>query len=147
MRRMRRLLVGAGVMAAIAVGGSAPAAADHNVRVLATVMTGAEEVPGPGDSDGIGVAGLVVGVDRGRICYALAVRKIAPANAAHIHRGVAGEAGPIEVALNAPTRGFSAACRPVDPALAAEIANTPDQFYVNVHNADFPAGAVRGQLG
>ena len=134
-------------MAAIAVGGATPAAADHNIRALATVMTGAEEVPGPGDTDGKGVAGLLVNVNRGRICYALAVHRIAPANAAHIHRGVAGEFGDVVVPLDPPTRGFSANCATVSSELAAEIANTPENFYVNVHNADFPAGAVRGQLG
>ena len=30
---------------------------------------------------------------------------------------------------------------------AAALAATPGAFYVNVHNADFPPGAIRGNLG
>jgi hypothetical protein len=105
-------------------------------------------VPGPGDDDGTGFAGLVVNITAGRarICYVLAVRNIAPATMAHIHRGDSMTAGPVVVPLDPPTRGFSANCARVEPALATEIIATPDQFYVNVHNADFPAGAIRGQL-
>ncbi len=29
---------------------------------------------------------------------------------------------------------------------AADIATHPEDYYVNVHNAEFPGGAVRGQL-
>ena len=66
---------------------------------------------------------------------------------AHIHVGAAGQPGPVVVNLDPPTRGFSANCTTVDPALAGAIAATPGNYYVNVHNADFQAGAVRGQLG
>jgi hypothetical protein len=34
----------------------------------------------------------------------------------------------------------------VDPGLIKAIRQNPSAYYVNVHNADFPAGAVRGQL-
>jgi hypothetical protein len=34
-----------------------------------------------------------------------------------------------------------------DRELLKAIASDPEDYYVNVHNADYPAGAVRGQLG
>jgi hypothetical protein len=147
MKQLRRLVAGVAVgVAAVGVGHAGQVTADHAFRAAGAVLTGANEVPGPGDPDGVGVAGVVVNVNRGRICYVLAVKKIGPANAAHIHRGVAGVAGDVVVPLRAPTGGFSADCVAVDPALAGEIAHNPSGFYVNVHNAEFPAGAIRGQL-
>jgi CHRD domain len=147
MRRLRRVLVGTAVVAAIAVGGAAPASADQGPKILATTLSGAEEFPGPGDPDGFGAAGLVISADRERICYVLAAFRIGTAVAAHIHEAPAGDDGPIVVPLRTPTRGFSAACATVDAALGGAIADTPEQFYVNVHTAAFPAGAIRGQLG
>jgi hypothetical protein len=150
MARVRHFRVGiAAAIAATAVGVATPASADHSLRALATVMKGSEEVPGPGDPDGIGVAGLLVNVNRGRICYALAVKNIEPAIAAHIHVGADGTAPPnnIVVPLDAPARGFSANCADVGQELAGQIAAAPDQYYVNVHTPSHPAGAIRGQLG
>jgi hypothetical protein len=116
-------------------------------RPFATTLTGAAEVPGPGDSDGSGTAELTLNPGQEEVCFALEVSGIAPAFASHIHRGTATEAGPVVVTLAPPpTSGSSQACVPAPRDLINEIIQNPDGFYVNVHNADFPAGAVRGQL-
>jgi hypothetical protein len=147
MTRIRHLLATAAIaVTAVGLGNAGSVSADHQFRATGTVLSGAQEVPGPGDPDGVGLAGVTINVHRGRICYALGVKHIEPAAAAHIHRGDAGVAGPIAVTLDPPTDGFSAECLSVDRELAGEIAHNPRGFYINVHNVDFPAGAVRGQL-
>jgi hypothetical protein len=133
----------ASVMAVTLFVSSAQAAG----RPLETELTGAEEVPGPGDPDGSGTARLTVNPGQGEICYSLEVSEIAPAVAAHIHVGPPGVAGPVVVPLVPPSDGASDACATVDRNLALAIIRTPADYYVNVHNADFPAGALRGQLG
>jgi hypothetical protein len=150
MARARRFQIGiTAVIVAGAAAVAAPASGDHGHRALATVLTGSEEVPNPGDPDGIGFAGMVINVHRGRICYALAVKNIEPAVAAHIHVGADGTAPPnnIVVTLDPPTRGFSANCTNVGRDLAGQIAADPDNYYVNVHTPSHPTGALRGQLG
>ena len=133
-----------GVLAAFVV---APVFAATGGRPIATTLTGAAEVPGPGDADGIGAANLTLNPGQAEICYELEVSGIAPARAAHIHVGSADESGPVVVGLAAPTSGASSGCVEADRELILAIIRNPDNYYVNVHNADFPAGAVRGQLG
>jgi hypothetical protein len=133
------------LMAAVAVAGTA-AAAQAEGRTLSATLTGAAEVPGPGDPDGTGTATLTVNPGLGQICYELTVSGIAPATAAHIHVGAAGVAGPVVVTLAPPTDGTSSGCVSVSRGLALAILRSPSGYYVNVHNADYPAGAVRGQL-
>lgn len=116
-------------------------------RKFTTSLTGAAEVPGPGDADGSGTAKIVVNHGQARVCFELEVSNIVAATAAHIHRGAVGVAGGVVVGLDAPTDGDSAGCRDVTRALAKELIQHPERFYVNVHNPVFPAGAIRGQLG
>jgi hypothetical protein len=126
---------------------SVVAFADEGGRPFATTMTGAAEVPGPGDPDGSGTASITLNHGQTEICFELTVLGIAPATAAHIHIGGAGVAGPVVVPLAPPTSGTSSGCvTGVDPALVKAIIQSPQEYYVNVHNADFPAGALRGQL-
>jgi hypothetical protein len=52
------------------------------------------------------------------------------------------------IPLTAPdASGTSSGCTNVDRSLAIAIVRDPAAYHVNVHNVDFPAGAVRGQLG
>ncbi len=110
-----------------------------------TRLSGAAEVPGPGDPDGRGFAFVRWNADNGLICYNVFVQRIAPATAAHIHVGDERTAGPVVQPLEAPTDGYSAGCVDND-ALAVALDTNPDDYYVNVHNPEYPAGAVRGQL-
>lgn len=121
--------------------------ADQGGRPLTATLSGEEEVPSPGDPDGYGTALVTLNQGQGEVCWELDVADIASATGAHIHRGSAGVAGPVVVPLSAPVGGSSSGCTSADPALIKEIRQNPSGFYVNVHNADFPAGAVRGQLG
>ncbi|WP_309092213.1 CHRD domain-containing protein, partial [Phenylobacterium sp.] len=81
------------------------------------------------------------------VCYELSVEKIAVATAAHIHKGGPEEAGPPVVPLKTPdASGKASGCATVDKAVIQDIQQNPAGYYVNVHNAEFPPGAVRGQL-
>jgi hypothetical protein len=115
-------------------------------RPFRVEMTGAAERPGPGDPDGSGVATFRVNPGTGEICYTLTVENIATATAAHIHRGGPEEPGPVVVPLEAPSDGSSEGCVTVDVEIARAIVQDPGEYYVNVHNADYGPGAVRGQL-
>jgi hypothetical protein len=120
-------------------------------RPLTATLTGAAEVnaegvPNQGDPDGSGTANVRVNPGQGCISYDLAVEDIEPATAAHIHEAPAGEAGPVVVGLDKPTDGTSSGTVTVDREEAKNIVQNPDKYYVNVHNAEYPGGAVRGQL-
>ena len=126
------------------------AVAQPGVTKFTAVLTGAAEVPGPGDPDGRGEATIIVNSVKGQICWEINVRDIETATAAHIHSGEAGAAPPnnVVLGLSAPdTDNDSSGCESVAPALADAIRASPQSYYVNVHNAPYPAGALRGQLG
>ena len=109
-------------------------------------LRGEAEVPGPGDPDGRSSIAFF-DFTEDEICYTIVVDNIGPATAAHIHEAPAGVAGPVVVPLATPDAdGVAEVCQDVDPAVVADILANPQGYYVNVHNAEFPGGAVRGQL-
>lgn len=120
---------------------------DHGGRPLTASLTGEAEVPVTGDVDGTGSAIITLNQGQGEVCFELSVQDIAPATAAHIHVGTADVAGPVVVGLDPPTDGTSSGCvTGVSKSLIKAIRQSPEEYYVNVHNADFPGGAIRGQL-
>lgn len=141
---MRNRLVLALALAGLAVGTSiAPAQA----APLATVLTGANERPGPGDPDGSGTFTAKIKPSQGTLCYTITASDIAPATAAHVHVGDSTMPGPVVIGLMPPTEGSVTACATASRELLRAIQRNPENYYVNVHNTQFPAGAVRGQLG
>src|SRR5262245_18926013 len=130
---------------ALAVLTFAHLVAADEMKVKAS-LTGAAEVPGPGDSDGGGTVQVTLNPDKNEICYDLTVTKIDEATAAHIHEGAAGKDGPVKVPFDAPKGGSSKGCKTADAAVVKDIMANPANYYVNVHNGAYPKGAVRGQL-
>ena len=109
------------------------------------VMNGANEAPGPGDSDGFGLAGCRF--EGTSVIFAMQVKNIGAPNASHIHRGVAGVAGPVVITLaSAFPNNTATGTATASAALIDEIRRNPAGFYVNVHNTAFPGGAIRAQL-
>lgn len=135
-----------GVAALLAAGlaGSVQAQAP-GVRLTA-VMTGAKEKPAPADPKATGTA--TVTIQGAQVCYELAVKDLAQPTVVHIHKGGPDEAGPPVLPLATPdATGHSKGCATVVAAVASDLAANPGAYYVNVHSAQFKAGAIRGQLG
>ena len=140
--RLAMSLVAAGAL--ITTAATAQTANDGGKRFTVT-MTGAEEVPGPGDPDGTGTAVITINRGQQRVCWDITVSGVDPITAAHIHIGLDGQgfAGNIVVHLDPDT-----GCTTVTNAsLLDALLKAPQAFYVNVHKAAFPGGALRGQLG
>ena len=117
-------------------------------RPFTVSLTGAEEAPGPGDPDGSGTASITLNPGQEEVCWEIHVSNIAlPATGAHIHLAPAGSPGPVVVPLSAPNAtGHSAGCITVAQDLIKNIMKNPQDYYINVHSTEYPAGAVRGQL-
>jgi hypothetical protein len=105
-------------------------------------MTGAEEVPGPGDPDGKGTATVVVDDAANTVCFELTYSGLGKVTAAHIHTGAKGVAGPPAVTLKG-----DKGCVNADPTTVKALRDDPGSHYVNIHTDEFPKGAIRGQLG
>lgn len=135
---------------AIEAGESAAAKAfpdqDTGGLLLTATMTGPAEAPVPGDPDGSGSARFTFNPGQEEVCYVLEVTGIDTPTAAHIHVAPAGSPGPIVVPLAAPVSGTSSGCVSAGRELITSIIQDPGAYYVNVHNAAFRGGAVRGQL-
>lgn len=133
-----RYLVAGLLIALVSVAG---AAAAQQKGSLHATLTGNAETP-KGDPDGRGTA--EVKVTGAKVCWEIHATRVGTLTAAHLHKGRPGVAGPVAVPFGASFR--SKGCTTVSKAVAAAILRSPGAYYVNVHNARYPAGALRGQL-
>lgn len=141
---MRRLITLVALAAVLAL----PASAAAGGRPFVVSLWGANEVPVSGDPDGSGTAWLTLNYGQAEICWTIYVADITlPASAAHLHVAPAGTPGPVVVTLSAPdANGWASGCASASQELIKAIQQSPESYYVNVHNSDYPAGALRGQL-
>lgn len=147
---MKSRLTTLGVLtAALMMIAAIPAAAGG--RPLTAELNGANEVA-PGDPDGTGTMHLTLNQGQGEICWDLEVADIQSPARAHIHRAVAGVNGPIvvfffDLVIPDPIPvAFDGCVDGFDKGLIKDIRQNPQNYYINVHNAEYPGGAIRGQL-
>ncbi len=141
--------------------------AGHTNALLIAEMDGREEVGDDpaqrlaGDPNGKGI-GYVFGIDGDdtTLCYSMTVNKIqlvpvGEGMAAHIHEGQRDTNGPVVAVLAGPEDGNAADCLTEgetgkfptgETGIVQRILNNPANFYINIHNPEYPAGAIRGNL-
>lgn len=176
MQLKRKLVSGLLAGAAMLFAGAQPALAGHLNPVLEADLDGRSEVANGatnsrvvGDPNGRGEA-YVFGIDGDpfTLCYLLvSISNIdglamppGGGRAAHIHEGASGSNGPVVANLAWPQDGQAADCLTEgerlpngalafptgEPGIVRRILNNGEGFYINIHNPEFPSGAIRGQL-
>ncbi len=109
-------------------------------------LRGANEVH-QGDPDGSGVAEITFSDELTRVCWDLnELRGLGPITGAHIHRGGMGVDGPVVLALQQATEGGWRGCSSETGWVQQAFNEGLSNYYVNVHTAEYPSGAIRGQL-
>jgi hypothetical protein len=149
-KRYLALAAFAAVVLTLAVAASVGAQGGGD-RAIFAVMTGAKEIDVTGEHHGDpnGRGSFSATLDGRQLCYGMTVKNINDPVAAHIHRGGPKVAGPVVQPLEQPAAGdpgASSACVRISRSLARGLRTNPSRYYVNVHTADLPNGAVRGQL-
>ncbi len=146
----RRTLVVTLMVAVVAVtvfAGSASAHRPGTGQSHKADFTGDTIVPSPGDPNGAGTAQLILFPGREKFCYRLNASSVGKVTAAHLHKGGAGENGPIVRKLIPPKGGYSRECvkgfgkKPVQ-----RIGDDLSNYYIDVHTEEYPDGAVRAQF-
>jgi hypothetical protein len=142
----------------IAPGGEASFAAGAGGATVFDVQMRAENEPnGTSTSESKGHAQVKV-FDDGTMEFTFTInnKDDETFTRAHIHKAPAGSNGPIHwdfleagvpvATVSGQPSQLRGVARPRAAAVLADLLANPDQYYVNVHSAAFPGGAVRGQL-
>jgi hypothetical protein len=116
-------------------------------KSFVTTLTGAAEVPGPGDNNGSGTLEMSLNLGKKMIVYKLNTASIAAPTAAQLHEGAVDKEGPVRITLKAPVNGtITDTIYELDRTMLQKIMKNPENYYVNVLNGPYPKGAIRGQI-
>jgi CHRD domain len=115
------------------------------ILIYRAKLTGAAETP-PGAPQGIGDA-IIAFHGSSVVCWRFAhLHGFTSPTFAHIHIGANGRSGNIVVPLSTGPRLHHQGCATVSGNVVRSIERSPQAYYVNIHSAQYPSGAVRGQL-
>jgi CHRD domain len=121
------------------------AAISTGTKTLTTTMLGNNEVP-KGAPKGSGKAVITLNAGTRKVCWTFSnLKGISKVNASHIHKAPKGKSGNVVVPFFAgalKTKG----CVKAAKSIITAIEKHPSAYYVNIHTAKYPAGAIRGQL-
>lgn len=156
-RSFSAMLVAIGLLLAMTASSTLAAGG----RTFNIEMSGAQE-PGGGDDDATGTATVTINAGLGTLCYSISWQGIGGESAAddavwggHIHNAPAGTNGgifvhlfgaPMEARTNFPGTFSVSECMSVPRSQLVAILADSDGYYLNLHNDEFPGGAIRGQL-
>jgi CHRD domain len=139
-------------LALVALAVPALSVAGRNTTETEAQLKGKNEVPGPGSEKGKGDIHVFLKPTQEKVCFELDVKNLDPINAGHIHKGDSETAGPVKVTLFEDAAGldgdgaYEGCTKNVKAKLIKKIIAAPEKFYVNIHTAEYPDGAIRGQL-
>lgn len=148
---LRKLTVPLGLITVVAALNFGPvAAAAAKPKAFNFTMSGNQVVPGPGDPDGTANANVSLFFSKPyTVCAGTNPQNVQrPFTALELRRAPAGEAGPIVATLDPALTGETDAsgCGRVEKKVLQDIQANPALYYLEARNAEFPNGAIRGQL-
>jgi hypothetical protein len=135
------LLLALAAAAVLAVGVASAA----TVKTQTVQLKGSAETP-KGSPKGKGTFSFQLLTATGKLCYSLKWSGIGSPSAAHVHKGKAGVAGNIVIVLSGTPPVKHSGCVNASKTLLKAIQKNPKAYYVNVHTAKYPGGAIRAQL-
>lgn len=138
---MRRLVVCLAAAAVLAPAALAVGSAMH--PELGATLRGKYELP-KGSPTAHGIVNLTLSSAKGTVCWTFDLAGVSKPLYAHIHKGRAGVSGPVFIPLGKTYKAKG--CQTASKASIGAVESNPNGFYVNVHDAKYPNGVVRGQL-
>ena len=122
------------------------------VVTLSTPLSGAEQSETtPGDPDGTGYITVTTKPSLSQVCFTITMNNInLNAIAGHIHKAPRGQSivvPAVDLLENVNAKNTISQCRFADPATIRDLRLNPRAYYAQVHNLNYPEGAIRGQFG
>jgi hypothetical protein len=110
---------------------------------LGAKLAGKYEVP-HGSPTAHGIVNVTLNAAAGKVCWTFELAGVAKPAFAHIHKGRAGTSGPVFIPFGKTYKAKG--CTRASKQAIDAVESSPNGYYVNVHNAKYPNGVVRGQL-